>query len=168
MTQTFDLYNDKGEKVESAVASPLTHTGLAANTTYSNWKISYAGDTENLVKVPDFKTLKVAVTGISATPSDISVIAGQTAKVAISVQPSNATINAYDIKPDNESFATMDQDGTIHAIAAGKTNFTITSIDDPSKSTVVAVTVTSATPAVPAASTAVPAAPTTSVAPKVV
>lgn len=174
MTQTFDLYNDKGEKVESGVASPLTHTGLAANTTYSNWKISYAGDTENLVKIPDFKTLKVAVTGISATPSDISVVAGQTAKVAISVQPSNATINAYDIKPDNESIATMDQDGTIHGIIAGKANFTITSIDDPSKSTIVAVTVTSATPAVPAASTAVPAAsttsaaPATSVAPKVV
>ena len=142
MTQTFDLYDDKGTKVESGVASPLTHTGLAANTTYSNWKIAYAGDASNLLKVPDFKTLKVAVTGVSATPAAISVVAGQTAKVAISVQPSNATINAYDIKSDNESFATMDQDGTIHGIAAGKANITITSIDDPSKSTVVAVTVT--------------------------
>ena len=44
------------------------------------------------------------------------IVDGQTAKVAISVQPSNATINAYDIKPDNESFATMDQDGTIKGL----------------------------------------------------
>lgn len=142
MANTFDLYDDKGTKVESGVASPLTHTGLAANTTYSNWKISYAGDASNLVKIPDFKTLKVAVTGVSATPATISVVAGQTAKVAISVQPSNATINAYDIKSDNELIAKMDQDGTIHGIAAGKANITITSVDDPSKSTVVTVTVT--------------------------
>ena len=61
----------------------------------------------------------------------------------------------------------MCQGGTIHGIIAGKANFTITSIDDPSKLTIVAVTVTSATPAVPAASTT-SAAPATSAAPKVV
>lgn len=142
MTQTFDLYDDKGAKVESGVASPLTHAGLVANTTYSNWKISYAGDASNLVKVPDFKTLKVAVTGVAATPAAISVVAGQTAKIAISVQPSNATIKEYGIKSDNELIAKMDQDGTIHGIADGKVNITITSLDDPSKFTVVAVTVT--------------------------
>ena len=38
----------------------------------------------------------------------------------------------------------MDQDGTIHGITAGKVNITIASMDDPSKSTVVAVTVTTA------------------------
>lgn len=142
MANTFDLYDDKGTKVESGVASPLTHTGLVANTTYSNWKISYAGDKDNLVKIPDFKTLKVAVTGVAATPAAISVVAGQTAKVAISVQPSNATIKEYSITPDNKLIATMDQDGTIHGIAEGKANITIASMDDPSKTTVVVVTVT--------------------------
>jgi len=142
MANTFDLYDDKGTKVESGVASPLTHTGLAANTTYSNWKIAYAGDTTNLVKVPDFKTLKVAVTGVSATPATVSIVAGQTAKVAISVQPDNATINEYSITSANESIAKMDQDGTIHGIAAGTVNITVASVDDPSKVAVVAVTVT--------------------------
>jgi len=142
MASTFDLYDNKGNKVESGVASPLTHTGLAANTTYSNWKIAYAGDTTNLIKIPDFKTLKVAVTGVSATPATVSVVAGQTAKVAISVQPADATINTYNITSANESVATMDQDGTIHGIAAGTVNITVASVDDPSKVAVVAVTVT--------------------------
>lgn len=144
MANTFDLYDDKGTKVESGVASPLTHTGLTANTSYSNWKIAYAGDTTNLVTIPTFKTLKVAVTGVSATPATISVVAGETAKVDISVQPANATINTYNITSADEKIATMDQDGTIHGVAAGTVNITIASTDDPSKVAIVAVTVTAA------------------------
>ena len=130
MANTFDLYDDKGTKVESGVASPLTHTGLAANTTYSNWKIAYAGDTTNLVKIPDFKTLKVAVTGVSATPATVSVVAGQTAKVAISVQPANATINNIALHLLMNQLQKWTR-RLIHGIAAGTVNITVASVDDP-------------------------------------
>lgn len=144
MANTFDLYDDKGTKVESAVASPLTHAGLAANTKYSNWKISYAGDTTNFVAVPDFTTLKVAVTGIAATPATISVVAGQTAKINVSVQPANATVNGYSLSSADETIATVDADGTIHGIKAGTVNITAIANDDNTKISLVAVTVTAA------------------------
>lgn len=144
LANTFDLYDDKGTKVESAVASPLTHTGLAANTKYSGWKIAYSGDTTNLVTVPDFTTLKVAVTGIAATPATVSVVAGQTAKIDVSVQPANATVNGYSLSSADETIATVDADGTIHGVKAGTVNITAVANDDNTKTAVVAVTVTAA------------------------
>ena len=52
----FDIYNADGAKVADNKPSPVTVGGLTPNTTYTGWKIAYAG-AEAKADVPEFKTL---------------------------------------------------------------------------------------------------------------
>ena len=52
----FDIYNEGGAKVADNKPSPVTVGGLTPNTTYTGWKIAYAGSEEK-ADIPEFKTL---------------------------------------------------------------------------------------------------------------
>ena len=51
----FDIYNADGAKVADNKPSPVTVGGLTPNTTYSGWKIAYAGANAK-ADIPEFKT----------------------------------------------------------------------------------------------------------------
>ena len=51
----FDIYNADGAKVADNKPSPVTVGGLTPNTTYTGWKIAYAG-AEAKADIPEFKT----------------------------------------------------------------------------------------------------------------
>lgn len=51
----FDIYNADGAKVADNKPSPVTVGGLTPNTTYTGWKIAYAGADEK-ADIPEFKT----------------------------------------------------------------------------------------------------------------
>lgn len=51
----FDIYNADGAKVADNKPSPVTVGGLTPNTTYTGWKIAYAGS-EAKADIPEFKT----------------------------------------------------------------------------------------------------------------
>lgn len=57
-TKTFDIFDDKGEKLADAKPSPVTISNLTPNTEYNGWQIAYAGQSDK-VTIPAFKTLDV-------------------------------------------------------------------------------------------------------------
>ena len=53
--QTFDVYDNKGNKVASAQASPVVLSDLTAGTKYSGYQAAYAGSSAKAT-IPDFTT----------------------------------------------------------------------------------------------------------------
>ena len=71
----------------------------------------------------------VSVTGVSVSPTSLSLITGNSSQLTATVSPSNATNQAVTWSSSNTSKATVDQDGTVHAIAAGSATITVTTAD---------------------------------------
>ena len=126
----FDLY--KGDtKVQDNVTSPITITGLTPETDYSDYAVSYAGETKK-TPVPTFTTKaasNVAVTGVTMSQKTAAMKVGATKQVTGTVAPENATDKAVTYASDNEAIATVAADGTITANAEGTANITTTTHD---------------------------------------
>ena len=86
----------------------------------------------------------VSVTGVSVSPSTLSLTTGQTSKLSATVSPSNATNKTVTWSSNNTSVATVASDGTVTAKAAGSATITCTTQDGSKKATC-AVTVKAAT-----------------------
>lgn len=71
----------------------------------------------------------VKVTDISLSESSVSNVVGETRVLVATVQPTNATDKSVLWRSGNESYATVDQTGTITAVAPGKTDITATTLD---------------------------------------
>lgn len=85
----------------------------------------------------------VNVTGITADKT-LNVDVGKTAKITASVQPDNATDKGLAFASEDATIATVDADGTVHGVKAGKVNVTVSAHADGSKTATTAVTVTAA------------------------
>lgn len=76
---------------------------------------------------------KVPVTGISVTPTTLSLYPTETSTLTATVVPANATVKTYTWSSSNNDIATVDATGKVTAIAAGSCTITATSTDDSSK-----------------------------------
>ena len=56
--KTFDVFDNEGKALAEGKESPVTITGLHPATTYSGWKMAYAGQPEQ-TDIPEFTTLDV-------------------------------------------------------------------------------------------------------------
>lgn len=84
----------------------------------------------------------VAVTGVTVSPTSVSVVAGSTQQLTATVAPSNATNKIVTWASNNTSIATVNASGLVTAVAAGTATITVTT-QDGSKTAVSAITVTS-------------------------
>lgn len=71
-----------------------------------------------------------------------NVAHGQTTKLTANIAPNNATNKNVRWSSKNPKLATVDRDGTVHGVAAGKATIVARSAADPSKSDSAVVTVT--------------------------
>lgn len=71
----------------------------------------------------------VKVTDISLSESSVSNVVGETRVLTATIQPTNATNKAVLWRTGNESYATVDQTGTVTAVAPGQTDITATTVD---------------------------------------
>lgn len=94
------------------------------------WKILYPTEDEI-----------IEVTGVTVSPKTASIVVGNTKKVAETVAPTNATNKAVTYSSSDDAIATVANDGTITAVAAGTATITVTT-EDGSFTDTVAVTVT--------------------------
>ncbi|OJJ17081.1 hypothetical protein BKI52_30675 [marine bacterium AO1-C] len=69
------------------------------------------------------------VTGISITPTSVSLEAGQTAQLNATISPSNATDQSVSWSSSNTTIATVNSNGLVTAINAGVASITCTSND---------------------------------------
>ncbi len=83
----------------------------------------------------------VAVTGVTVSPTTLSLSVGGTSKLTATVAPSNATNKNVTWASSNTAVATVDASGTVKGVAAGTATITVTTADG-KKTNTCAVTVT--------------------------
>ena len=74
-------------------------------------------------------SVKIGVTGVSLTPTEITLDAGSSQTLTATVTPANATNQKVTWSSDNESVATVDNSGNVTAKAAGTATITVTTED---------------------------------------
>lgn len=84
----------------------------------------------------------MAVTGVALDPTTVSIEVGKTAKLAVTIVPSNATDQTITYSSSDDTVATVAPDGTVTGVKAGETTITATAGD---KNATAAVTVTATT-----------------------
>ncbi|WP_462426211.1 Ig-like domain-containing protein [Anaerotignum lactatifermentans] len=74
-------------------------------------------------------SVKIGVTGVSLTPTEITLDAGSSQTLTATVTPANATNKNVTWSSDNEAVATVDQNGTVTARNGGQAIITVTTAD---------------------------------------
>ena len=87
----------------------------------------------------------VPVTSVTLNKSSLSLSTGGSERLTATVKPTNATNPALSWTSTNTSVATVSQDGTVHAVAAGTAVIRATATDGSGKYATCSVTVTSST-----------------------
>ncbi|WP_203648907.1 Ig-like domain-containing protein [Secundilactobacillus yichangensis] len=148
-TKTFDIYDDKGNKIVNAKPSPIEIDGLTASKTYTGYTASYAGATAKtpLGDIVTKAPAKVAVTSIKLDQTAVNVKVGATFKLVATVAPATATDATYAYTTSDDKVATVDTDGNGKAIAAGTATITATTTDG-AKTATATITVVEPTPKV--------------------
>ncbi len=143
----FKIY--KGDNVVVEGESPLTITGINPNTDvakgdYQAARVEEDRESER-VDIPAFKTLPIAVTGVSLDKTTLALETGATATLKATVTPSNATDKGVTWKSSDTAIATVDSNGKVTAVKAGTADITVTT-KSASKTTKCTVTVTDPEP----------------------
>lgn len=77
----------------------------------------------------------VSVTGVTISPSSLSIAVGQTSKLSANISPDNATNKNVTWSSNNTSVATVSSDGTVTAKSVGTTTITCITQDGAKKAT---------------------------------
>lgn len=83
----------------------------------------------------------VVATGISVDPIAVTITAGETTQLSVTMTPSNATYKTATWSSSDEAIATVDENGVVTGIAAGQAQVTATTIDGTNLSATSVVTV---------------------------
>ncbi|WP_238442406.1 Ig-like domain-containing protein, partial [Desulfofalx alkaliphila] len=79
-----------------------------------------------LVRIVVGEERPVPVTGVSITDGDQALEEGQTVQLNVVVEPSNAADKSVTWSSDNESVATVNEDGLVTAVGVGTATITVT------------------------------------------
>ena len=94
------------------------------------------------VKLADTELMLYKAVESVALDVDLSIEAGKTAKITSTITPSDATNQDLEWSSNDESVATVDEEGVVTAQGAGTATITATSVDNPDAKATCEVTVT--------------------------
>lgn len=147
----FDVYNEGGAKVADNKPSPVTVGGLTPNTTYTGWKIAYAG-ADAKADIPAFKTEPRKMASFKVDKTEINGKVGEETTVTASdFLPADTTDQALKFFTENGGIATITYDhGTTYVVKLlkpGTTKLHFNANDNGGAHAEVTVNVTAAEPA---------------------
>nr|CDL65132.1 hypothetical protein [Staphylococcus xylosus] len=143
MADILKIYKDdevvaSAERGEDGKAN-VTIEGLDADTEYEagTYQAAFSNDNGESDKtdVPGFKTNPIKVTGVSLDKESLTLNVGDTETIQPTVAPSTATNKGVAYASSNRDVATVNEDGTITAIADGTANIEVTTEDGNKKAT---------------------------------
>ena len=137
--QKYLTFTSSDETV-ATVSSSGVITGLKAGSTVITVKAKRSA-TEYITKTINLTVKNVTVTGLSLTPSTLSLTKDQTATLTPVITPSNATNKNVSYVSNRTSVATVSAAGVVTAVGAGTATITATS-QDGGKTATCTVTVT--------------------------
>lgn len=85
--------------------------------------------TGGVLVTPARLTCTIPVTGVTVTPETLTLEQGERATLTASVQPGTASNQKVTYSSSNPAVATVDQDGTVHALGEGEATITVTTQD---------------------------------------
>lgn len=146
MANKLNLFKKDGSKVVEGNETSVTLTGIAANTSVvaGDYKVAFISDEGkqgDFTDVPAFKTLPIAVTGVTLDKSTASIDVGASTKLTATVAPSNATDKGVTWTSSAPAVATVEGSGKVTAVKAGTADITVTTKDG-SKTATCVLTVT--------------------------
>ncbi|MED9780541.1 MAG: Ig-like domain-containing protein, partial [Peptococcaceae bacterium] len=131
----------------------ISGTPTAAGTSTFTVKAENTAGSDSKELTLTINPAPILVTGVTLEPTSLSLFTGDTATLSATVTPENATNKSLTWSSDNEAVATVDQNGTVTAVGAGKTTISVTT-EDGGKTATCTVTVTDKTYAISADTTA--------------
>lgn len=145
MANKYRILKDGKKVVEGQ--NPVTLTGVGANKTVADGEYKYCliNDKDEVISqitdVQGWKTLAIAVTGVSLNKTATSLEIGGAETLTTTVTPSNATDKGVTWKSSAADVATVDGSGKVAAVKAGTATVTVTTKSG-SKTATCTVTVT--------------------------
>ncbi len=134
LTVTATFNDQSQEDVTASVAwtpDPLTVGTTSVTGTYM----------EQTVIVNGLTTNAVPVSSVGLNKTSATLIIGKTLTLSATVSPSNATNKSVTWESDDETVATVDEDGKVTAVAEGTASITVKSVADDTKSATCTITV---------------------------
>lgn len=128
------IYDKSGtKKFEGKVGeTTVAITGIEPGTSVANgeYQVAWSDGTSlsRKVDVPGF-TVKVPVTGITLTKSELSMTVGDQTYIGAVISPPNATNQKITCSSTDEAVATFDYTGLVVAKGVGKTTIKATTVD---------------------------------------
>lgn len=129
-------------QIGSATISMASQVYVGLAVTSHNNSVTSTAVFENVTVGSGSST--IPVTGVTVSPTSLSLTAGQTGQLTATVQPDNATNKNVSWSSSNTSVATVNSSGLVTAVAAGNATITVTT-QDGGKTATCAVTVSSST-----------------------
>lgn len=126
----YDIYKD-GAYAASSTTTSCTIESLVAGTAYTFTVKAKdaAGNYSEASNALTVSTLAVPVTGVTISPSGLSLTVGSTATLTASVSPPDATNRSVSWSSNNTDVATVSSSGLVTAVATGSTTITVTTAD---------------------------------------
>jgi Leucine-rich repeat (LRR) protein len=119
--------------VSSFTPSAFTHDGtnliVGNNTNSSVTVVTSTGVTGKDLSTTINLTYVIPVTGVSLNKTTTTIIVGATEQLTATIAPNDATDPSVTWSSSNDNVATVAQDGTITAVAAGNATITVTTTD---------------------------------------
>ena len=116
-------------------------TTYTAGTVHITVTTADGGYTDTATITVTDEPIMIPVSGITLTPSAVTLNVAEVRSLVATISPSNATNQAVTWSSSNLGVATIAQDGTLTAVSAGTTTITVTSVADGTKTATCAVTV---------------------------
>ena len=138
--------NDATEASYTINSTTTDMSGYQYRCVVSNSAGSVTSDAATLTVDP------VSVTGVTLDETELALYTGGSATLTATVAPDNATNKAVTWSSSDNTVATVDQNGTVTAVGAGKTTISVTT-EDGGKTATCTVTVTDKTYAISADAT---------------
>ncbi len=137
---------DSWKSTTSAYDGFQTHGGISGGrflpvTTDWQWFTNFVGDVSLIPTIPDSTAATVNVTGVSLSPSTVTVGTGTSTQLTAIIAPSNATNQNVTWTTSNSSIVSVNGTGQVSGVAAGTATITVTT-QDGSQTATSAVTVT--------------------------
>ncbi|MBQ6119338.1 MAG: Ig-like domain-containing protein [Clostridia bacterium] len=145
LTSTVLPANTNNKRVTWSVADPSIATvnkegrvtGVKAGTT----TVICASEEEPSLTAACQVIVNQHVTGITVSPAQLNLRVGESARISWLVSPEDATDKTVSFTSGNTRIATVDPDGTIHALKRGDANITVKANDGSGKTARVKVSV---------------------------
>lgn len=100
------------------------------NMSITDGTINFEFNSEEALNVSGFEIYSLtAVTGVSVSPTTLTLEEGQTGQLSETVSPSDATDKRVTWESDNTAIATVDANGLVTAVSEGSANITVTTND---------------------------------------